>query len=150
MKYYMGVDPGQAGGIAFVPVDGGEPMVFPIPETEHDTAEILREFGNQVTQAFLEKVHAMPKQGVSSTFKFGRAYGFIRGLLTALGIPYEDVTPQRWQKDMQCQTGGDKRISRAKAQQLFPAMAKQITHRTADALLIATWGRNYNRGFYGR
>jgi crossover junction endodeoxyribonuclease RuvC len=37
--------------------------------------------------AFVERVSAMPKQGVTSTFKFGQANGVLIGILAALHIP---------------------------------------------------------------
>ena len=46
---------------------------------------------------YLEKVHAMPGQGVTSMFTFGQNYGFLRGLLIARGIPFEEVQPNPWQ-----------------------------------------------------
>jgi crossover junction endodeoxyribonuclease RuvC len=81
----------------------------------------------------------MPKQGVSSTFKFGVNYGFLRGMLTAHKIPFEEVTPQKWQKAMGCLSKGNKNVTKAKAQQLFPNL--KITHKVADALLIAEYCR---------
>jgi hypothetical protein len=62
--------------------------------------------------------------------------------LTAAGIPFERVRPQVWQKAMSCMTGGDKNVSKRKAQELFPAI--KCTHATSDALLIAEFGRRKN------
>jgi hypothetical protein len=45
---------------------------------------------------------------------------------------------------MRCLTKGDKNVSKARAQELFPAL--KITHATADALLIAEYGRRLNLG----
>jgi hypothetical protein len=58
--------------------------------------------------------------------------------LTAAGIPFERVRPQAWQKAMGCMSKGDKNITKRKAQELFPQI--KVTHATADALLIATYG----------
>lgn len=85
----------------------------------------------------------MPKQGVASSFKFGRSYGFLIGLLTGLRIPYEFVTPQKWQKAMGCLTHGDKNISKAAAQRRWPN--EKWTHATADAGLIAEYGRTHRQ-----
>lgn len=109
-----------------------------MPETERDILDWFRKHGCLST-AMLEKVHAMPKQGVSSTFKFGVGYGGLRMALTAMAIPFDEVTPQRWQKEMGCLTGGDKNISKRKAEDLFPNI--RITHAIADALLIAEYAR---------
>lgn len=46
--------------------------------------------------AVLENVHAMPGQGVTSMFSFGRSFGAIEGVLGALAIPYVHVSPQKW------------------------------------------------------
>jgi crossover junction endodeoxyribonuclease RuvC len=80
----------------------------------------------------------MPKQGVSSTFKFGQGYGGLEMALTGWEIPFERVTPQRWQKEMGCLTKGDKNVSKRRAQELFPHL--KVTHKLADSLLIAEYG----------
>lgn len=139
-KIFVGIDPGASGAVAVVTAHGivdKEPF-----ETETDARDFLESWcgsGNQLF-AVLEKVHAMPKQGVTSTFKFGMNYGVWRGLLCCLRIPFDEVTPQRWQKALGCLTHGDKNISKARAQALFPRVEK-ITHRIADALLIAEYCR---------
>jgi crossover junction endodeoxyribonuclease RuvC len=81
----------------------------------------------------------MPKQGVTSAFTFGKGYGALLMALTAAGIPFETVTPQRWQKALGCLSKGDKNVTKRKAQQLWPHIT--WTHNTADAALIAEYGR---------
>ncbi len=136
---FIGIDPGQSGGIA-VHAEGCS-FAYKMPDTEADTAELLGEIAAHGGKplCFIEAVHSMPKQGVASSFKFGRSYGFLRGLLIGLKIPFEEITPQTWQKEMNCRTGGDKNVSKAKAQQLWPEL--KITHALADALLIAECAR---------
>lgn len=152
---FIGIDPGANGGIAMIAPNNGEPTgnssAFKMPETEKDTYSLICNLTyteicrlDVETFALIEKVHSMPKQGVASTFKFGMNYGLLRGILIALQIPFDEVTPQKWQKAMGCLTHGDKNISKAKAQQLFPQL--KITHATADALLIA----EHCRRTYGR
>ena len=77
--------------------------------------------------------------GVKSAFTFGQGFGHIEMALTAAGIPFERVSPQKWQKAMGCLTKGDKNVSKRRAQELFPHL--KVTHATADALLIAAYGR---------
>jgi len=133
----MGIDPGASGGVAWIR-DGGSTAV-PMPDTERDLLDFLSDGIEEETRfAYLEKVHSMPRQGVASTFKFGVNYGMLRGMLIALRIPFDDVTPQKWQKEMGCLTRGDKNVSKARAQQLFPQL--KVTHAIADALLIAEFG----------
>ncbi len=141
----LGIDPGQSGGIAVVDgAIGGMPFVIKMPDTRRDICDVIRAFAGNVLCAFIEDVHAMPKQGVSSTFKFGRNLGTLEGILAALDIPMEHVTPQKWQKYMGCMSRGDKNVTKAKAQELYPQL--KITHATADALLIATYGYRLRNG----
>lgn len=141
MKACIGIDPGQSGGIAII-AEGLAPWAVNMPETERDiwdTIRALKSWSDREAVACIERVHAMPKQGVTSTFTFGRGYGALRMALIASEIPFRDVTPQAWQKELKCLTGGDKNISKAMAQQLYPSL--RVTHKTADALLIAEWLR---------
>jgi hypothetical protein len=110
--------------------------------TPSDIVTTLR--GAKIEKAYLESVGAMPGQGVSSTFKFGVNYGWWQGVLLSLGIPFDRVAPAVWQGAMRCRTGGDKNISKARAQELFPQL--KITHALADALLIAEYGRRKEIG----
>ena len=55
------------------------------------------------------------------------------------GIPFEERVPAVWQQIMGCRTKGDKNVSKARAQQLFPQL--NVTHAVADALLIASAAR---------
>ena len=137
----IGIDPGMSGGLAYITAD--TVIVSKMGATERDTFEILQAYADhQPTMAYIESVHSMPRQGVASSFKFGVNYGLLRGMLIALGIPFETVTPLTWQKLMRCQTKGDKNVTKAKAQELFPHI--KITHNIADALLIAEYGRRKN------
>lgn len=134
---FLGIDPGASGGLAVMyPISV---VVQPMPATDHDLVEFLKEFADQIKMAHLENVHSMPKQGVASSFKFGVSFGGLKMALACLGIPFELVSPQRWQKDMGCLTKGDKNVSKAKAQQLFPSV--RVTHSIADALLLAEHAR---------
>lgn len=132
-EFYLGIDPGMSGGIAFVSNELVE--AHKMPETERDTYDLVSKYAPCIRFALIERVHSMPKQGVASSFKFGRNYGFLRGVLIATQVRFDEITPQAWQKAMGCMTGGDKNISKSKAQQLFPKL--KCTHAIADALLIA-------------
>lgn len=142
-RIFIGVDPGKSGAIVALPEGSDKAIRIRLEATEADVAEFVRHhFGaTNAAKAVLEKVGAMPKQGVSSTFKFGQSYGFCRGLLIANRIAFNDVTPTKWQTAMQCRTKGNKNVTKAKAQQLFPNLDWRITHKEADALLLAEYCR---------
>ena len=118
-----------------------------MPETEGDAGELLWQFncfkfeGKVIQEVFavIEQVGPMPGNGVTGMFKFGMNYGFLRGLLTAFDIPFDEARPQKWQKAMGCMSKGDKNVTKAKAQQLHPEL--KITHATADAILLAEYAR---------
>lgn len=136
----IGIDPGESGGMAFI-ADGDITAVKFSGMTEHDIADRIRtETVGKDCFAMIEHVWAFPRQGASSTFKFGRHYGFLRGLLVALAVPFESVSPAVWQRSMRCLSGGDKNVTKARAQQLYPHV--KLTHATADAVLIATYAKH--------
>lgn len=138
-KAWIGIDPGASGAIAVIHESGNVNWIKN-DSTEHELADWLQDIAeNFDCIAIIEQVSAMPKQGVSSTFKFGRSFGFLIGLLTALRVRYEAYRPQVWQKHLRCLTKGDKNVSKAAAQRLWPST--KITHANADALLIAEFGR---------
>ncbi len=139
LRNYLGIDPGNSGALALVDSDGAHIDTIRLKGTPRDVWAWLDECRGSIAFAVLEKVHSMPRQGVASSFKFGESFGFCQGMLTAAGVRFEFATPQKWQKAMQCRTGGDKNISKARAQALFPGI--KITHAIADALLIADYAR---------
>jgi hypothetical protein len=145
----IGIDPGKSGGIAWID-ETGRACVEKMPDTLQDLWELIEKdilhktgnlyFGNAARncKAYLEQVSSSPQMGVVSAFTFGNGYGHLEMALTAAGIPFERVRPQAWQKAMGCMSKGDKNVTKRKAQELFPQI--KVTHATADALLIATYG----------
>lgn len=148
MSIVIGIDPGASGAICAIYPNGRSCDFVKLSETEADIANQLFMYSeyNELDDgfAYIERVHSSPQMGVTSAFSFGKSYGFLRGLLIALKIPFEEVTPQKWQKAMGCMTKGDKNVSKARAQQLFPQV--KVTHAIADALLIAEYGRRLQTG----
>lgn len=146
MKLVLGIDPGISGGAAIISTDRS--FIQTISFKNSPSSEIVQWLEGHkpcLKAVLIEKVHSYPKQGVCSVFTFGQNYGFWIGILTGLGISYKRVYPLRWQTTMQCRTGGDKNITKTKAQNLFPKL--KITHAIADALLIAEYGRRNETGW---
>lgn len=148
----LGIDPGQSGGMVLLLTDGSivDRLAF-ANKTEHDIRETFMEYIELADlRAYIETVHSMPGQGVASTFKFGRNFGFLIGMLTAMAIPYELVTPQKWQKAMgipprskNASKGDHKRNLKSAAQRLWPRA--KWTLAICDAALIAEYGRTLGR-----
>lgn len=145
MSLYIGIDPGKTGGIACIETTSLQADdridAFKLSETPHDIGEwlIQKIKIRRPIHAMIERVSSRPGQGVASMFSFGRSLGFLEGLLTGTLVPYEYVSPLKWQRAMGCLTGGDKNVSKAAAQRLWPHY--KITHANADALLIAEYCR---------
>ena len=133
----IGIDPGTNGAIAWI-IDG-KPCVEKMPDTLQDLWELLRDIASEGNcHAYIEQVHSSPQMGVKSAFTFGNGFGHLEMALTAACIPFTRIRPQVWQRELGCLTKGDKNVTKRKAQELFPSL--KITHATADALLIATYG----------
>lgn len=148
---YLGIDPGMGGGLAVL--CGDKVSLTPMPRTDQDIIAWLESHSwltENLNYGVIEQVHSMPAQGVSSTFKFGMSYGALRMCLIALQIPFETVSPQKWQKTVgissrkkEGRTDHKNRL-KARAQELFPK--EKITLATADALLLAYYCRLLQRG----
>lgn len=151
-RLYVGIDPGLTGAIAIL--DGHGDLValddLPVIANGKGSARVTRQldpaglakllppYTSGITVA-LERVAARPGQGVSSVFSLGDSFGCIRGVLAALDMPVEIVTPATWKKHYQL--GSDKEQARAKAIQLYPHadLHRVKDHNKAEAALIARW-----------
>jgi len=142
-KLYIGIDPGKSGAIAFIP-PVGDAWTVKNTSTDLELVEAVEEAIGLYSEVFctIEKVHAMPGNGVTGMFKFGGSFHSLQMICTVLRIPFELVAPQKWQKSLGCMSGGDKNLTKARAQNLFPTL--KIIHANADALLIAEYGRRLN------
>ncbi len=142
----LGVDPGLTGAIAWYFPDNTDSVTVedvPVVASEIDAATLTRRIQQlRPTMAIIELVAARPGQGVSSMFKFGKAYGTVIGVVAALGIPVHFVSPQRWKKHYRLDA--DKEKSRREALRLFPAAADRFARKKddgrAEAALIARYG----------
>jgi crossover junction endodeoxyribonuclease RuvC len=144
----VGIDPGNNGGIALL---HGERLIYAdhLPIVGKTlSGHLLNNWFADIepdtpAMVVVEQVHAMPKQGVSSTFNFGKAVGIIEGVIAARGLPITWVTPQRWKKLMG--VTADKNTSRQLAINLWPEQAHLFARvkdvDRAEAALIAEWYR---------
>lgn len=93
--------------------------------------------------AVVELVSAMPKQGVSSTFRFGRAAGSVDAVIAVKGVPLEYVVPGVWKRHFRL-TGPNKEASRQKALDLAPHLYSMLERKRdenrAEAILIGLYG----------
>lgn len=151
MSLLIGVDPGCSGAIVAM-YEGGEIVswllmpTFKNGKSSRVNGAALAAFVKPLAgnaHAYIESVHAMPKQGVSSVFTFGHAAGVAEGIFQGVGIPYTLVPPQTWKKRAGL-IGTDKDAARGRAIQLWPHWReldkKGNGQALADAALIARYG----------
>ena len=155
-KLIVGIDPGLSGALAILDHDDVL-LLEDLPNVQFSDARIkhrldgvgltamLKPYAVDVLLAIVEKVAARPGEAPSGAFSFGYSSGVIAGVLGALQIPITTVQPAVWKKAMGL--GSSKDLSRARALELFPAMADKLTlkkhHDRAEALLMAEWGRRH-------
>lgn len=152
MMKFVGIDPGKSGALAVIETHDGQPPIISTlafdPKNPNVFVSEIHSLSYCASRCFVvvENVHAMPKQGVSSSFNFGRSFGWILGLLDLASLPYELVNPQKWKKEFSCTS--DKNTSIAVAKRLFPTANLMRTERCTtphdgicEALLMAEYGR---------
>lgn len=165
MKLIFGIDPGLHGAVA-VMVNGElrEVHDMPIqPKTgkggnqlnAHELHTLLLDNYLATTEpsekedfrceVWIERVGAMPGQGVTSMFSFGEGCGVVRGVAAALGLPLHFIAPVKW-KGLVGLKGFDKSYALTRAVQLVPTSSSYLTKRShvgrADAVLIAYCGNS--------
>ena len=143
---FIGIDPGKSGGIACI--DEKENFSFTVPYSDSALISLCSDafnFGREVI-CCLEKVGAMPGQGVVSMFSFGQSVGYIKGVLESFRIPYQEITPQKWKREFGLTS--DKAKSAEICGRLFPDVSLLATPRCkkphdgmAEALLMAEYAR---------
>jgi crossover junction endodeoxyribonuclease RuvC len=162
----IGVDPGLNGGLALLDESGSIVFVSVMPRIGKllDVPGLRRvvvqfvDRGGDGCHAYIEQAAAMPRQGSVSTFKFGRVYGIVEGLLAGMKIPYTLVLARKWQAVGH--QGVEKSLdpksrSLVAVQRLYPGAdrilrggdrARKPHDGIVDAVLIARWGLGFGRG----
>lgn len=153
-KKIITIDPGKEGGIVVYSVNQDEIIAAShMPETPKDLLKFLSKYRvNSV--CYLEKVGGIPGMGGSAMFNFGKGFGHLEMALISNKIPTMEVTPQKWQKELQLGTKGKKTTNewktklKERAQQLYPDVESDFNLKTkkdwlrvADAILMLEYAR---------
>jgi crossover junction endodeoxyribonuclease RuvC len=140
----VGVDPGLNGAVALLADDGNLIDVWDMPVVDKKVSpQLLRQAENWDASwtCVIEDVHAMPKQGVSSVFSFGRSKGIVEGVFSIMRLEY--VSPAQWKRAMKLTS--DKTSARGVAIARWPEHADKFklvkNDGRAEAALIAEWFR---------
>ncbi|MBA3546303.1 MAG: Holliday junction endonuclease [Planctomycetes bacterium] len=156
MAIYLGIDPGLGGGLAALSATGIVLGAWPMPVAggevhASEVADLLRRqrlgIDGNIACVCIEKVGAMPKQGVTSSFTFGAGWGMVRGVCAALGLPVTLVPPTVWKKRVLIGLTHDKEgairfcASRWPLVELIPNGCRKPHDGIADALCLAEYVR---------
>ena len=107
----LGIDPGSSGGLALIRNSNNTlpqiilalrmPTVTIYGKKIIDTKKIATELeSHPIDVSIIEKVHAMPRQGVTSSFQFGRNFGGIETLSYLFSKRVDYVAPAIWKKSL--------------------------------------------------
>ena len=152
----IGIDPGISGSICFF--ENGKIIdVVEMPtmtegkknKRQVNGAQVYNEILKKINKSenhnirvVIEKVSAMPGQGVTSMFNFGQSFGILKGICSAMQLPLYFVRPAKWKKYFGL-INSEKDASRTKAIEMFPYYSSNLSKKKdsnkADAILIASF-----------
>ena len=150
----VGIDPGKDGGIVAIDkhkIISAMPMLQSYGYIEH-IQYLIATHGKDNLQFVIERVSAMPGQGVVSMFTFGYGFGYLIAVLETLGVRLSFVQPQQWKKHFSL---SGKKVSRADSKsetitavrRLYPNAEKVKYHSGIyDAVLIGRYYIDKNNG----
>ena len=107
----MGLDPGSSGGISILETKKNKlpeivfflkmPVVTIYGKKIIDIKKLYESVNiYEIDISIIEKVHAMPRQGVTSSFQFGRNFGALEALAYLSSKRVDYVAPVVWKKYM--------------------------------------------------
>lgn len=145
----LGVDPGIKGGLVISSQAKGVILAMPMPVSNREVNAktirfLLEEYRPDI--AIVEEVHAMPGQGVTSMFQFGKMYGGILTLVRSQCDHVFTVRPQKWKEAVLPGTLKDKQAAIDYCSDKYPSLNLvqprcRIAHDgIADAVCLADYG----------
>jgi len=148
----LGIDPGINGAVALYDTGSNTIVTTGYPHKTEPYKKTTRKIIDGITlhrylsafaidEVWMEKVNAFG-MGRTSAFRFGEANGVAIGVISALGLSINFVTPQKWKYHFALDN--DKARSRELAQQFWPDAADQFARvkdtDRSEAALIAMYG----------
>ncbi len=148
---YIGIDPGATGAMAIIN-EVGNIQIIDCPPTVAEMADIIRQLNPNIhthPKAMIEKVNPFFKSSAKSAFTFGGNFFAWQAILACFQIPYEFVTPRKWQAvmfDSAKKLGDTKQQSFERVTRLYPNLDAElktprgkILDGRCDSLLLATY-----------
>lgn len=152
---YVGIDPGQQGGVAFLCPGNNNITLHRMPANHKELSELITRM--RTATVVIEKAQPMPGQGSVAGFSYGVGYGILLGMMVAHGIRYTEVRPAEWKKLVLAGVSGKGKTKKEKkddsimaVERLFPDVnlipggCRKPHDGIAEALLLAEYGRRKN------
>ena len=123
-KIYIGIDPGKNGALAVIRESKGVSLVdFDLKAYINLLSYFKSSIKSYDMFIGIERVHAMPGEGVKSSFSFGERVGELKGILSTLDFDNntEWVQPQTWQKHINTDSNRGKKAIADSLLSLYPS-----------------------------
>ena len=150
VRAWVGIDPGKSGAMAVIWNDETlQPTLIEYTGPrcyKTSLCDILR----TEIRVVVERLFARPGKlsSAKANFELGRCMGELETMLSMCEIPFQEVTPQAWQKEFGI--SGDKQTHIDCAKRLFPGVSLKRSEKCvkdfdgyADALLMAEYARRH-------
>ena len=164
MKYYLAIDPGLSGALAYYDPATKELIIHDMPTLEistnkkkkreinlYELSRILDMMQPKTIKAVIEQVGSSPQQGVTSAFNFGQSVMAAKMGVAANFIPMTLVTPTVWKRAMG--VTADKDTCFRAASRLLPAhcdkWARKRDDGRAEAALLAVYAAQTDKNKLG-
>lgn len=147
----IGFDPGKTSGAMATVYPGGRVEFVPHDAPLCYLGKLREVFHKAIDEGYrvlvaVERLTPRPGKfsSAKANFELGRCMGELETMLALMNVPYQQVTPQNWQREYGI--SGDKETHIEAARRLYPSVSMRRTEKCrtdfdgyADALLIATW-----------
>jgi hypothetical protein len=146
---FIGIDPGQRGGLALITNENIHVIPMPIAGNELDVKTIILFLTEEEFPIVcIEAVHSLPGNSGRSMFKFGFDTGMLHGIVRAMGLQLITVAPQTWKKLILQGTDKSKEAAIDYCMRKYPGVNLMPTERSkkpsdgmAEALCIAEYAQ---------
>ena len=150
VRAWIGIDPGKSGAMAVIWRDETlRPTLVPYTGPLCYVSNFCG-LGAYGVRIVVERLFARPGKmsSAKANFELGRCMGELETMLSMCGVPFQEVTPQAWQKEFGI--SGDKQTHVDCAKRLFPGVSLKRSEKCvkdfdgfADALLMAEYARRH-------
>jgi crossover junction endodeoxyribonuclease RuvC len=145
----IGVDPGLSGALAVLSPTGELERLADLPVIRDRSLAwidggalqslLIDALAGRPARAIVERVSAMPRQGVASAFTFGVGFGSVLSILQARQVSVELVTAAVWKRALGLSSDKQRSLDLARLRYPQADLDRVRDHGRAEALLLAHW-----------